>query len=73
MTTTIDEVRDIAIEFVGKSDMKQCSAKFAEVRQYERFPNEWSVVFDLYSRDGTLIDSPFIVIVDKATMQPRFR
>ena len=71
--TTIDEVRDIAIDFVSKSDMKQCSAKFAEVREHERFPNEWSVVFDLYSRDGTLIDSPFIVIVDKKTKQPRFR
>jgi hypothetical protein len=71
--TSVEEVRDIAVQFVSQSDMKQCSAKFAEVREHERYPNEWSVVFDLFSKDGSLIDAPFIVIVDKATMKPRFR
>lgn len=71
--TTIDEVRDIAVKFVDQSDMKQCTAKFAEVREHERFPNEWSVIFDLFSKEGSLIDSPFIVIVDKTTKEPRFR
>ncbi len=72
MMTTQDEARDIAIDFVSSRDMKQCSAKFAEVREHERFPNEWSVIFDLYSVDGTLIDAPFVVVVDKATKEARF-
>jgi hypothetical protein len=67
-----EEAREVAIAFVNANDMKHCSAKFAEVREHDRFPDEWSVVFDLYSREGTLIDSPFVVIVDKRTKAARF-
>jgi hypothetical protein len=68
-----EKARDIAIEFVEKSDMRQCVATFAEVREHERYPNEYSVVFDLFSKEGSLIDAPFIVIVDKVTGEPRFQ
>lgn len=68
-----EKARDIAVEFVKTSDMRQCVAKFAEVREHERYPNEYSVVFDLFSKEGSLIDAPFIVIVDKVTGEPRFQ
>ena len=68
-----DEARDIAVKFVNNSDLRQCVAKFAEVREHKQYPNEYSVVFDLFSKEGSGIDSPFIVIVDKLTGEPRFR
>ena len=68
-----EEARDIAVAFVNESDMRQCVARFAEVREHERHPGEYSVIFDLITNDGTVIDSPFIVIVDKKTGATRFR
>jgi hypothetical protein len=70
---TTEKARDIAVEFIKKTVMRQCVAKYAEVREHERYPNEYSVIFDLFSKEGTLIDSPFIVIVDKVTGEPRFQ
>ena len=67
-----EEARDVAINFVNNSDMRHYVPKLAEVREHERYPNDYSVVFDLFSKEGTLIDSPFIVIIDKVTGEPRF-
>jgi len=68
-----EEARDIAVKFVNNADLRQCVARFAEVREHKQHPDEYSVVFDLFSKEGSGIDSPFIVIVDKLTGEPRFR
>ena len=70
---SVDEARAIAVAFVNNADMRQCVARFAEVREHERYPNEYSVIFDLVTHDGSVVDSPFVIIVDKHTGTPRFR
>ena len=69
---TIEKVRTIATEYVNRSDSKQCVVKFAEVLDLDHRPSVWVVWFEVYTKDGAWIDSPFAVYVDKKTMEPRY-
>lgn len=68
----IDDVRKIAENFIASQDMRGHTVKLVETRDLPKWPNEWSVIFDLYSPAGNLIDGPIIVIVDKGTLKARF-
>lgn len=67
-----DDARKAAENLIASEDMKNYTVKYAEIIDSEKWPNEWSVIFDVYSPAGNLIDGPLIVIVDKKTLQARF-
>jgi hypothetical protein len=69
---TPEEARALAENLLKTQDMRGYKAVFAEAREHERWPNEFSVIFDLYSKSGNLTDGPMIVIVDKTTRKARF-
>lgn len=63
---TEDEARDSAERLIATLDMKGHSARFAEAKNQSRFSGEWSVIFDIHSPRGNLIDGPIVVIVSEA-------
>ena len=69
MTET--EAKDVAAKFLATQDMRGFTATCVEARKHERWPNEWSVIFDLRAAQGHLMDGPMVVIVDEATGKAR--
>lgn len=65
------QVQQSAERLLATLDMKGHRAQFVEVVARERFPNEWGVIFDLYSPAGNLVDGPLVVLVDKKTGEAR--
>jgi len=66
-----EDARTIAGELISETDFKNCSVKFAEVRESERFPGAWLVVFDLIGPNGSVLDAPTVVVVDRETAKAR--
>ena len=66
-----EEARAIAESFLETQNMRGYKTVFAEVRSHDRWPNEWSVIFDLFTEAGNLMDGPMIVVVNKTTRQAR--
>jgi|EndMetStandDraft_4_1072995.scaffolds.fasta_scaffold691136_1 hypothetical protein len=69
---TEDDARAAAELLIKNSEMRGYTAKFAEVLTHPRFPNEYSVVFDVYTPEGNIFDGPLIVIVDQTNGETRF-
>lgn len=67
-----EDGKQIAESFIASQDMKGHTVKFVETRDLPKWPNELSVIFDLYSSAGNLIDGPIIVVVDKNSGKARF-
>lgn len=65
------EARQIAEKFVSGLDKRGHSIGFAEARRRVRYPDQWSVVFDVFSSNGNLIDGPIVVIVEETTGNAR--
>lgn len=68
----IEDARMIAESFIALQEMRGHKVTFVEARNLPKWPNEWSVIFDLYSPEGNLIDGPIIVIVNKITRNAHF-
>lgn len=68
----LEDGKVIAEAFIASQDMKGHTVKFVETRDLPKWPGEFSVIFDLYSPGGNLIDGPIIVVVDKHSGQARF-
>lgn len=68
----IDDIRNVAESFIAAHDMRGHTLKFVETKDSWIHPNEWSVIFDVYSPSRNLIDGPIIVIVDKETLKAHF-
>ena len=64
--------KQIAESFIATQDMKGHTVKFVETRDLPKWPNELSVIFDLFSPAGNLVDGPIIVVVDKHSCKARF-
>ena len=60
------KARELAEQFLGQQDLRGFAYRFSGITFDQRWPGEWSVVFDVYSPDDTLIDGPVVLIVDKA-------
>ena len=65
------EAKEIARKFVSTLELRTYTATFIEARKHERWPNEWSVIFELRSSQGHLMDGPMVVIVDETTGKGR--
>lgn len=66
-----EEAHDLAETFLRSRDMRGHKAVFAEVRSHHRWPDEFSVIFDVFTEAGNLVDGSLIVIVDKLTREAR--
>lgn len=70
----IDEVaaRENAERFIARHDLKRHVYRFLNVKSTQRRPDEWGVVFEVYSPENALIDGPVVVIVNKLTGDVKF-
>ena len=68
----MEEAKIIAESFIATQDMKGHTLKFAEARDLPKWPDELSVIFDVFSPAGNLIDGPIVVVVDKRSGDARF-
>lgn len=66
-----EEARSIAERLISETDFKKCSAKFAEVRESDHYPGSWSVIFDVIGPNGSVLDAPTVVVVDRETAKAR--
>lgn len=62
----------IAGEFIAQQGAQGFSYSFANINMHERFPEQWNVIFDVFSAVGTLIDGPVVVVVDARNGEARF-
>jgi hypothetical protein len=65
------EAKEVATRFVAAQELRGFTATCVDARKHERWPNEWSVIFDLHSSQGHLMDGPMVVIVDERTGEAR--
>lgn len=61
------KARELAEQHLAKQDLRGFSYQFSGVTFSEKWPNEWSVVFNVFSSEKTLIDGPLVLIVDQKT------
>jgi hypothetical protein len=55
----------IAEKFISNQDLRGYKYQFGDATTIDRYPNEWNIIFDIYSQENTLMDGPVIVIVNK--------
>ena len=67
-----NQAQSIAEKLVATQDNRGFRLKFAEARKDERWPGEWSVVFDVFNPNGSLMDGPVVVIVNEQTREARY-
>jgi hypothetical protein len=65
------EAKDIAKKFLQTQELRDFTAICVEARKHERWPDEWSVIFELRNSQDYLMDGPMIVIVDEGTGKVR--
>ncbi|MRD46968.1 hypothetical protein [Caenimonas koreensis] len=65
-------VQVIAEKFVSSHDQHGFDLRFALTMRDDRRPKEWSVVFDVFTPSGDLLDGPVVVIVSDETNEARF-
>lgn len=68
---TEDEARAAADSLLETMDKKGHEMTFVEAKPRIRYPGEWSVIYDVFSPQGTLIDGPIVVIVDESSAEAR--
>ena len=68
---TGSEAKEVAERFVSTLELRGYTATFVEARKHERWPKEWSVIFDLRSARGNVMDGPMVVVVDEPTGSAR--
>lgn len=60
-----DEAKTLALTYIDSLDLKGYRYEFAGISSNENWPNEWGVVFDVYTPNGNLIDGPVVFVVEK--------
>jgi hypothetical protein len=69
-TMTAQTARQIAERFLTTVEMRGFRAVFSGVHGSSQ-TEEWSVIFEVHSAEGHLMDGPIIVVVDKTTAAAR--
>lgn len=77
---TEDDVKKIATRFVAEQSarhsrehgVKPFAYSCQGARMHPRLKGEWSVIFEVRTAEGHLIDGPAIVLVDDATGDVKF-
>jgi hypothetical protein len=66
-TLTEDDVRMIAARWIASRNLKGLVPQFHSADRCPASPELWAVVYDMYTADGTLVDSPMVVLVNGET------
>lgn len=59
--------RQRAEQFLSAQDLRGYVYQFSHAKTTERRPEDWGVVFDVYSPEKTLVEGPVVIIVNKLT------
>ncbi|HSV71243.1 MAG TPA: hypothetical protein VLI72_14135 [Methylibium sp.] len=66
-----EQAQQLAVQYVQGLDLRGYRYDPVEVACRDKFPDEWDVVFDVYTPSGNLMDGPVIIVVEKATGKVR--
>lgn len=66
-----EQAQRLAVQHVQGLDLRGYRYELVEVACREKFPDEWDVVFDVYTPSGNLMDGPVVLVVEKATGKVR--
>jgi len=61
------EAIEIAENYLRTKEMRGFRAVVAGARKNERVPDQWSVLFSLFTPEDFLLDGPMIIVVDEKT------
>jgi hypothetical protein len=66
-----EQAKDLAIAYVATLDLKGYRYEYVGTSFDANWPDEWGVVFDIYSPGGNLVDGPVVFAVEKETGRVR--
>jgi hypothetical protein len=67
-----DEAIKIAENFVATQDLRGFTYKCAGTSTNSRSLEHRGVIFDVYTSDGSYVDGPVVVIIEKGTSTAKF-
>lgn len=71
MTVSREQAKDLAIAHVQTLDLKGYRYECVGTSFDAKWPDEWGVVFDVYTPNGHLMDGPVVFVVEKETGRVR--
>ncbi|VAW83404.1 hypothetical protein MNBD_GAMMA16-2094 [hydrothermal vent metagenome] len=67
MSLTELEARKLVEKYISEQDLRGFKYDFVKVTSSDKNPNEFGVIFNVFSPEDSLIDGPAVFIVDKNT------
>lgn len=64
MLISSDEARQLALNYVNSLDLKGFEYRLVSISYEKNWPNEWGVIFDVYTPEGSLMDGPLVLVVE---------
>lgn len=65
MSISENEAREVVEKHLSEQDLKGYRYEFVKVSYTKKRPDEYDVVFNIYSPENAIIDGPAVFIVDK--------
>lgn len=65
MNISENQARELVENHLTEQDLKGFRYEFLKISYDEKHPNEFGVVFNIYTPENSLIDGPAVFIVDK--------
>lgn len=67
MAVSRKQTKELAIAHVRTLDLKGYRYEYVGTSFDDKWPDEWGVVFDVYTPNGNLMDGPVVFVVEKET------
>jgi len=67
MAVSREQAQELAVAHVGTLNLRGYRYEYVGTSFDAEWPDEWGVVFDVYTPDGHLMDGPVIFAVEKET------
>jgi len=67
MSLSQQEARELVEKYISEQNLHGHKYEFVKVNFDEKSPDEYGVIFNVYSPENSLIDGPAVFIVDKNT------
>lgn len=65
------DIKFLVEDFLAKQDLRGHRYEFVKVVSSEKYPEEYSAVFNVYTLDNFLSDGPAVFIVNKNSKEVR--
>ncbi|MEI4508299.1 hypothetical protein WBQ88_13210 [Sphingopyxis sp. CCNWLW253] len=65
------QAKDLAAEYLAKQDLLGWRFDVAEAHRAGIDPSNWTVIFDRFSPEGTVVDGPQVLVVNGMTGEVR--